>query len=46
MQLDHALGKTFFGKECGNLESLVALELDNLTHLLVIDESSVTGELL
>ena len=46
MQLDHALWKTLFGKECGNLESLVALKLNNLTHLFVIDESSVTGKFL
>jgi len=46
MQLDGGLGDTLLGQEVLNLNPLVALELDNLTSLLIFDEGTVTSEFL
>jgi hypothetical protein len=46
MELDRGLGNTLLREECGYLSPLVTLELDDLTHLLVVDEGAVASELL
>jgi len=46
MQLDRALGNALFGQELGNLQALIALELDDLARLFVVDEGTVAGEFL
>ncbi len=46
MHLDGSSIDSFIGKEGGNLDTLVTLELDDLAHLLVVDECAVAGELL
>ena len=46
MELDRGPGNTLFREECGYLGPLVTLELDDLTHLLVVDEGAIASELL
>ena len=46
MQLDGGLGDTLLGQEVLNLDPLVALELDNLTSLLIFDEGTIASEFL
>jgi len=46
MQLDGVLGDTLFGQEVLNLNSLVALELDDLASLLIFDEGTVASKFL
>jgi len=46
VQLDSGLGNPLFGEEGRNLEALVTLELDHLTHLFVFDEGAVASKLL
>lgn len=46
VQLDCVLGDPLLGQEGGDLKPLVTLELDDLSHLFVVDECAVTGEFL
>ena len=46
VNLDSRLRDPFLGEEIRYLESLITLELDDLTHLLVVDEGAVAGEFL
>lgn len=46
VQLDGVARDALVGKEGRDLSALVALELDDLPHLLVVDERAVAGELL
>ena len=46
MQLDGGLGDTLVREECRYLGSLVTLKLYDFTHLVVINESSITGKFL
>ena len=46
MHLDGRLLYSIFAKEVGNLGALIPLELDDLSHFLVVDESSVASEFL
>jgi hypothetical protein len=46
VQLDGGLGDPFLREEVGDLEPLITLKLNDLTHLLVVDESAVAGEFL
>jgi len=46
VHLDGRLLDTILGEEVGDLGTLVALELDNLAHLLVVNKSAVAGEFL
>lgn len=46
MQLDGLLVYTVLGEEIGDLESLIALKLDDLTHLLILDKCAVAGKFL
>jgi hypothetical protein len=46
MQLDGLLVDTVFGEKVGYLDALITLKLDDLTHLLVVNEGTVTGKLL
>jgi len=46
VQLDVGLRNPIFRKEVGNLEPLITLKLNDLTHLLVVNESTVAGEFL
>ena len=46
MNLDGGLRKAFVDQERGDLQSLVALELDNLASLLIINEGTVAGKFL
>lgn len=46
MHLDGRLLYSIFAKEVGNLGALIPLELDDLSHFLIVDESSVASEFL
>jgi len=46
MQLDRALRNALFSQELGNLKTLIALELDDLARLFVVDEGTIAGEFL
>lgn len=46
MQLDSGPWDPLFSEEVGDLDPLITLELDNLAHLLVVDEGSVAGKFL
>lgn len=46
VQLDHGPWEAFVGQECGDLESLISLELDNLSKLFVVNKGPVASELL
>jgi len=46
VDLDGRFLQAVLDEEVGDLASLVALKLDDLTHLLIFDEGTVTGELL
>lgn len=46
MDLDLGLVNSIFDQEGGDLGSLITLKLNDLTHLLVINQSSVAGEFL
>jgi hypothetical protein len=46
VQFDGLLVDTIFGEKVGYLNTLITLKLDDLTHLLVIDECTVAGEFL
>ncbi len=46
MNLDSRLGNAFLDQEGGDLQPLVALELDDLASLLIINEGTVAGEFL
>lgn len=46
MQLDGLLVNAVLGEEIGDLESLIALELDDLAHLLILDKGAVAGKFL
>jgi TFIIF-interacting CTD phosphatase-like protein len=46
MELDDVLRNPLFGEEALNLDSLVTLELDDLAHLVVVDERPVAREFL
>ena len=46
MQLDGALGNALLDQKGLNLEPLVALELDDLASLLILDEGTVASEFL
>jgi hypothetical protein len=46
VQLDGGLGNPLFSEEVGNLDPLITLKLNDLTHLLVVNESTITGEFL
>jgi len=46
MQLDGGLGDTLLGEERVYLGPLIALKLYDLTHLVVVNESSVASKLL
>ena len=46
MELDRGLGNTLLREERGYLCPLVTLKLDDLAHLLVVNEGAVTSELL
>jgi len=46
VDLDGAPRDAFFDEERRNLQPLITLELDHLASLLIINEGSVTGELL
>lgn len=46
MQLDVSLRDSLFRKEVGDLDSLITLKLDDLTHLLVVNESAVASKFL
>ena len=46
MDLDGALRDALLNKECGDLQPLVALQLDDLSSLLILNESTVAGKFL
>ena len=46
VNLDGALRDTLLDKERGDLQPLVTLELNDLAGLLIINQSTVTGEFL
>ena len=46
MDLDGRLLQAVLDEESRDLGTLVALQLDDLTHLLVLDKGAVAGELL
>jgi len=46
MQLDGILRDPLFREEADNLKPLITLKLDDLTHLLVVNESAVASKLL
>ena len=46
MNLDRVLGNALLDEECGDLQPLITLELDDLASLLIIDEGSVASEFL
>lgn len=46
MQLDSVPRDALFDKEVCNLDPLIALKLDDLTHLLIVNEVAVASELL
>lgn len=46
VQLDGVLRNSLFGEEGGDLEPMVTLQLDDLSHLFVLDERPVTGKFL
>ena len=46
MNLDSGLGDAFLDQERGDLQPLVALELDDLTSLLIINKGTVAGKFL
>lgn len=46
MNLDGRLLNPILGEEVGNLGALVSLKLDDLTHLLIVDKSSVARKFL
>lgn len=46
VDLDDALGKTLFSQEAGNLKTLIALQLNNLSEFFVFDESAVARKFL
>ena len=46
MYLDSRFFDTILDEEIGDLAALVSLELDDLTHLLVVNESAIAGEFL
>jgi hypothetical protein len=46
MQLDSGLGDTLLGEERVYLGPLIALKLYDLTHLVVVNESSVASKFL
>jgi len=46
MQLDGVLGDTLLSYEVLNLDPLVALELDDLASLLILDEGTIASEFL
>lgn len=46
VQLDGVLRYSLFGEEGGDLEPMVTLELDDLSHLFVLDERTITGKFL
>ena len=46
MNLDRVLGNALLDEECGDLQPLITLELDDLAGLLIINESTVAGKFL
>jgi len=46
VHLYRGLVQSIFRQERGNLDALIALELDDLPHLLVVDKGAVAGEFL
>ena len=46
MNLDRVLGDALLNEECGDLQPLITLELDDLAGLLIINESTVASEFL
>lgn len=46
VQLYGVLRNAIFREEIGDLEPLITLKLDDLTHLLVFNESAVAGKFL
>ena len=46
VDLDGALRDALLNKECGDLQPLVALQLDDLSSLLILNESTVAGKFL
>lgn len=46
MDLDDALGKTLFGEEASNLQTLITLQLDDLAEFFVLYEGAVAREFL
>lgn len=46
VQLDGVLRNAFLREELDNLKPLITLQLDDLTHFLVVDECAVTSKLL
>jgi len=46
MELDSVSRDTLFGEEICNLDPLVTLKLNDLTHLLIVNEVAVARELL
>jgi len=46
VQLNGGLRNTFFREEVRYLQTLITLKLDDLTHLLVFNEGTITGKFL
>jgi hypothetical protein len=46
VKLDRRLGDALLGEEAGDLEPLIALELDDLAELFVVDKSTVACKIL
>lgn len=46
VHLDRSFLNSILGQEGGNLGALISLKLDDLSHLLVVDESAVAGKFL
>jgi hypothetical protein len=46
VQLNGVARDALLGEEVGHLRALITLELDNLAHLFVVDESAVAGKFL
>jgi hypothetical protein len=46
VNFDSARGNALFNEEAVDLLSLVALELNDLAHLLVINKGAIAGEIL
>jgi len=46
VQLDGGLWDPLFSEEVGDLDPLITLKLDDLTHLLVVNESTVASKFL